>query len=127
MEVVEELSATAKGYKSYESWFLHIEEYTSNMKKNGRLRQQEEHAVTLATFHGAKGLEFDKVYLIDANEGIIPYKKAVLDKDIEEERRLFYVGMTRAKNVLKVCYVDTFNDKAVTMSRFIQEVMKNGD
>ena len=127
MDVVEELSATAKGYKSYEAWLMHIEEYTANLKKNGKLQQSMEHAVTLATFHGAKGLEFDKVYLIDANEGIIPYKKAVLDKDIEEERRLFYVGMTRAKNALRVCYVAALNDKTVSPSRFIQEVIKNDD
>ena len=97
------------------------------MKKNGKLQQSMEHAVTLATFHGAKGLEFDNVYLIDANEGIIPYKKAVLDKDIEEERRLFYVGMTRAKNALRVCYASALNDKTVSPSRFIQEVIKNDD
>ncbi len=44
-----------------------------------------------------KGLEYDNVYIIDVNEGIMPYKKAVLDNEVEEERRMFYVGMTRAK------------------------------
>ena len=62
-------------------------------------------AVTLATLHSAKGLEFERVYLIDVNEGMTPYKKAVLEPDIEEERRLFYVGMTRAKEKLTLCAV----------------------
>lgn len=123
MDVIEELSATAKGYKSYRDWFLHIEEYTGKMKKMSQLRNEAEHAITLATLHGSKGLEFDNVYLIDVNEGIIPYKKAVLDKDVEEERRLFYVGMTRARNDLKVCYVAAFNDKTTEPSRFINEVI----
>ncbi len=127
MDVIEELSATAKGYKSYKDWFLHIEEYTGKMKKMSQLRNETEHAITLATLHGSKGLEFDNVYLIDVNEGIIPYKKAVLDKDVEEERRLFYVGMTRARNDLKVCYVAAFNDKTTEPSRFINEVIKNDD
>lgn len=61
--------------------------------------------MTFATLHSAKGLEFTKVYLIDVNEGVMPYKKAVLKQDVEEERRLFYVGMTRAKESLTICSV----------------------
>lgn len=45
--------------------------------------------MVLATLHSSKGLEFEKVFLIDVNEGITPYKKAVLQPDMEEERRLF--------------------------------------
>ena len=48
--------------------------------------------------HSSKGLEFDIVFIIDANEGVCPHKKAILDEDIEEERRMFYVAMTRAKS-----------------------------
>ena len=78
-------------------------------------------AVTLATLHSSKGLEFENVYIIDANEGIMPYKKAVLEKDIEEERRLFYVGMTRAKTSLSVYSVKSVNDKSAQASRFVRE------
>ena len=49
------------------------------------------------------------------------YKKAVLDKDIEEERRLFYVGMTRAKTRLSIYSVKSINDKNASISRFVQE------
>ena len=78
-------------------------------------------AVTLATLHSSKGLEFESVFIIDANEGIMPYKKSVLPKDIEEERRLFYVGMTRAISNLTICSVKTVHNKDAEVSRFVEE------
>lgn len=51
----------------------------------------------------------------------MPYKKAVLEKDIEEERRLYYVGMTRAKKELTICSVKNMNDKSIEVSRFVAE------
>lgn len=48
--------------------------------------------------HSAKGLEFPIVYILDANEGITPHSRAMLDEDMEEERRLFYVAMTQCKD-----------------------------
>ena len=57
------------------------------------------------TMHAAKGLEFDTVFIVQANEGRIPYKKSLKEMGEEEERRLFYVAMTRAKDVLKITYV----------------------
>ena len=77
--------------------------------------------VTLMTLHSAKGLEYENVYLIDVNEGVMPYKKAVLDQDIEEERRMFYVGMTRAKKYLHLFSVKQMNQKDADISRFIAE------
>ena len=61
---------------------------------------------------------------MDANEGITPYKKAVLDSDIEEERRLFYVAMTRAKDFLHICYVKERYGTEVKVSRFVEEIIK---
>ena len=55
------------------------------------------------------------------NEGSIPYKKAVLTESLEEERRLFYVGMTRAKKELMLCYVRRQYDKERAPSRFLEE------
>ena len=51
-----------------------------------------------------RGLEFDTVFMIQCNEGVIPYKKAKLDAELEEERRMFYVAMTRAKRKLIISY-----------------------
>ena len=68
--------------------------------------------------------EYDNVYLIDVNEGVMPYKKAVLDEEIEEERRMFYVGMTRAKKNLHLFSVKQLNQKDADLSRFIAESQK---
>jgi DNA helicase-2/ATP-dependent DNA helicase PcrA len=121
-DVLEELQQTAKGFKSYETWMVHIEEYVRNLKQMAEKSKENTDAVTLATLHSSKGLEFEHVYLLDANEGITPYKKAVLTPDIEEERRLFYVGMTRAKEQLTICYVASINDKSMEASRFLKEM-----
>jgi DNA helicase-2/ATP-dependent DNA helicase PcrA len=55
----------------------------------------------------------------------MPYKKAVLEPEIEEERRLFYVGMTRAKEHLTICYVASINDKSMEASRFLKEMQED--
>ena len=97
------------------------EESMSTMPENFEDGNSNEDAVVLATLHSSKGLEFEKVFLIDVNEGITPYKKAVLQPDMEEERRLFYVGMTRAKRSLTLCSVKTLHNKKVELSRFLKE------
>ena len=76
------------------------------------------------TMHGAKGLEFDTVFVIGANEKIMPYKKAETVDEIEEERRLFYVAMTRAKKRLVISYTKEKNGKKMEASRFVGEVLK---
>ena len=121
-EVADEILAGAKGYQSFTEWFSHIEDYRQQLKKLAQEKRAVKDAVTFATLHSAKGLEFTKVYLIDANEGIMPYKKAVLQPDIEEERRLFYVGMTRAKESLTICSVKRMRGKEMEVSRFVGEV-----
>jgi len=68
----------------------------------GKERQKPEPGVTLMTMHGSKGLEFERVFLPDVNEGIIPGKNVITESAIEEERRLLYVAMTRAKEELNI-------------------------
>ncbi|MFQ9151680.1 MAG: 3'-5' exonuclease [Blautia sp.] len=60
--------------------------------------------MTLTTLHSSKGLEFPVVFIVDINEGTIPHRKATLEADLEEERRMFYVGMTRARERLHLYY-----------------------
>ena len=55
------------------------------------------------TFHASKGLEFPVVFILDVNEGVVPHRKAGTREEREEERRMFYVAMTRAKEELHVC------------------------
>lgn len=124
IEIYDNIEESAKPFKTYGAWFEYIDSYTEKI----RLRQTDQNkiqqeGVVLSTMHSAKGLEYEAVFLIDVNEGIIPYQKAVLDEDIEEERRMFYVAMTRAKRFLDIYYVKERNGKDLDPSRFIQEIL----
>jgi DNA helicase-2/ATP-dependent DNA helicase PcrA len=120
-EMADEIQSSAKGYRTLEEWYEHIDAYCKELKRQSMDRNRKREGVTLATLHSAKGLEFERVYLIDACEGITPYRKAQLEPDIEEERRLFYVGMTRASRQLTICSVKTFHNRRMEPSRFIRE------
>lgn len=123
-DVLSEIEEAAKPFASIEDWFVHVQEYTEMLRLKERQRSLKQEGVRLMTIHAAKGLEFDTVFLIEANEGRIPYKKAKTEKETEEERRLFYVAMTRAKDLLKICYVKTKNGKEVSPSRFVEELLE---
>lgn len=82
--------------------------------------------VHIMTYHASKGLEFDTVFLPDCNEGNIPYRKSSTPEQIEEERRLFYVAMTRAKERLHIWYLDGEKDRRHLVSRFVREA-KGGE
>ena len=120
-DVIEELHASAKEYNNFNAWFLHIEEYAEELEKIRQQKQKQREGVVLATLHSAKGLEFEHVYIVDVNEGVMPYKKATLEQEIEEERRLFYVGMTRARKDLHLFSTKQVNHKDEEVSRFIRE------
>lgn len=80
-------------------------------------------ALTLSTFHSAKGLEFRRVFMIDLVKGIIPSEEDEMDiMMLEEARRLFYVGMTRAKERLELLSYREANGKSKEDSRFLNEV-----
>lgn len=108
--VLEEIWQNSKGYGTIKEWFEHIESYGKMLKEQNK-KNGEKEGVNLMTMHAAKGLEFDTVFVIEANEGSCPYKKAIADEEIEEERRLFYVAMTRAKRKLVISYVKEKNGK----------------
>ena len=122
IRMLERLSLdAAREYKTYDAWFDHIENYTKELQEFYRVQNQNPNSVALATLHSAKGLEYENVYIIDVNEGVMPYKKAVLEPEVEEERRMFYVGMTRAKKNLHLFSVRQLNHKDAEISRFIKE------
>lgn len=78
--------------------------------------------VSLHTFHGAKGLEWDTVYILDVNEGITPSKKVKNEAALEEERRMFYVAMTRARHRLFLCAIKRSNNTLLYPSRYLLEL-----
>ena len=122
--VLEEIWQNSKGYGTIKEWFEHIESYGKMLKEQNK-KNGEKEGVNLMTMHAAKGLEFDTVFVIEANEGSCPYKKATADEEIEEERRLFYVAMTRAKRKLVISYVKEKNGKDLLPSRFVSELLFN--
>ncbi|MDY2628424.1 MAG: ATP-dependent helicase [Lachnospiraceae bacterium] len=123
LDILDEIQEASKEFDSYEEWLLHIESYQRELKEQAADRNRRGEGVVLSTMHASKGLEYDTVYIIDANEGITPHEKAVLDEDIEEERRLFYVAMTRAKNRLLICCTREKFHKAQEPSMFIREFL----
>lgn len=122
IEVLDELQDGARAFRTYEEWFAHMEEYTGELKRQKKQQETMTKCVSLATLHSAKGLEYKNVHILDVNEELMPYKKAVLDADLQEERRMFYVGITRAKENLYIHSVKKYNGREVDVSRFVEEM-----
>ena len=120
-EILNELEASAAEFATYADWKKHIEEYSEALKKKTAEHKEKESGVGLLTFHSAKGMEFDTVFIIDASEDYTPYWQAATSAEIEEERRMFYVALTRAKNRLFVLHADDRFGKKREPSRFIRE------
>lgn len=122
-EVIEWVQKDATSYRSMEEWLLSLTErrqkITERNKKSsvdvgqaGEEGESKEDRVTVLTMHGAKGLEYDNVFLPGINEGTVPYGKLLSKEEEEEERRIFYVAMTRAKSRLEISYVENGREKA---------------
>jgi len=115
--------------------FSDMEAFMDYLKKDGLYGEfsREENGQTtiegevkLLTMHGAKGLEFDVVYLPDLAEGNVPHHRSKTEAGIEEERRLFYVAMTRAKEKLCLFYPLDGEASGKKPSRFLN-ILKNAD
>ncbi len=121
-EVLDELQAAAADFKTYDQWFDHIASYNEELKRQNKERMDMKEGVELCTMHSSKGLEYKVVIIISANEGITPYQKAHLPEDMEEERRLFYVAMTRAKDNLHIFAMRERFGRGIELSRFLGEI-----
>ncbi len=124
LEVLSDLQESAREYHTYDEWFVYIEKYTEEMEQLKKRQQEVRDGVHLTTMHSSKGLEYEKVFILDAAEGITPYKKAVLEPDLEEERRMFYVAMTRAKKELTICWTKKVGSHEKKPSRFLEEMQE---
>lgn len=120
---LDELQELSKQYKTFAEWFEGIDAYRIAFQEQVQKTKQEKHGITVTTMHSAKGLEYEVVFLIEANEGMTPYKKAVKPEEIEEERRMFYVAMTRAKHHLHIYDVKEYFNRELVPSRFLSEIV----
>ena len=129
----------AKGIRPFEltqfkQSFLRFDKYTDSLKKAlayiGYLLQHEYYdpsadRVTLMTIHASKGLEFKSVFLAGFEEGIIPIVRPGSETNIEEEKRLLYVAMTRAANLLQLIRTRSRAKKPTKISRFEKMIVKD--
>lgn len=122
LEIVDEITETAKDTEDFRMFGQRLEEMSQQMKEQSQTIQNHQKAVTLTTFHSAKGLEFEAVFLPSMAEGVLPYEKSKEGAWLEEERRLCYVGVTRTKDRLYLSFAKNRYDKPVKPSRFLQEM-----
>lgn len=122
-EIADEITQTAKDMQTIEEYTAKIQELSEKIKQSNKKRvSPSENAVTLSTMHSAKGLEFDAVFIPTIVEGLVPHERSKTPEEIEEERRLFYVAVTRAKDYLCISEVKTRYEKETKQSLFLQEL-----
>lgn len=121
-EHLDELQERAAIFDTLEEWIYAIEHFDENLEI---ARNRAGDCIQLVTMHASKGLEWKIVIIPDLNEGVVPHKKVVTQDELEEERRMFYVALTRAKENVFLFYVQSENEKGRSgnflPSRFIQE------
>ncbi|MBR1572797.1 MAG: ATP-dependent helicase [Lachnospiraceae bacterium] len=120
--LVENMKHVLSGARNLQEIISRYEMARDFMSKKIGDSYQEASGVNLYTFHGSKGLEFRNVYIMDCNEGVAPSHKAVSVKAIEEERRMFYVAITRAKENLTLVVPKNYKGETLVKSRFIGEM-----
>ena len=129
-ELLEWLRADAGRFASVKEWRAAQEEHTKALEqgnniRNGREQKDTDAVIRLMTVHGAKGLEFDTVIIADCNESVFPHGRLLEETEVEEERRVFYVAMTRAKENLELLYLIGTRDRPRLPSRFLNPLLKS--
>lgn len=129
-ELLDWLKADAARFTDAMEWKVAQEEHTrileqGRIERNGREPKNTETNVRLLTVHGAKGLEFDTVIIADCNETVFPHGRLQGEAEVEEERRIFYVAMTRAKENLELLYLTGTKDRPRLPSRFLNPLLKD--
>ncbi|MGL5347714.1 MAG: ATP-dependent helicase [Peptostreptococcaceae bacterium] len=127
IEILNELESSATHFKTIQEYLEHIDRVKSELVDNKNNKTTD--GVIFTTMHSAKGLEFKNVYIIGANEGTIPHEKSYDLEDeesrlaqIEEERRLMYVAITRAEENLCISSPTNKYGKKAAKSRFIDDI-----
>jgi len=129
--ILDKTAAEARQYPNAAEWLSFTETSRTESRNENSVRikrpdmtqkpGEKPEAVTVSTYHGVKGLEYHTVFLPSLNEGLVPDKKAVTPEEIEEERRLFYVAVTRASDCLHLSWTEERRGKQSAVSRFVEE------
>lgn len=115
--ILEEIQMQAQRFRTLNEWISYID--TLQVKEGENVQ-----GVNVITMHSAKGLEFEAVFIPDANQGLIPSARAIRQQEIEEERRLFYVAMTRTKRYLHIYGMRQNLGNKLEMSQFVGEALQ---
>lgn len=125
-DVLDEMQEMTRDKKSIPEFLSFVENYGDTLEEirqeHKKQQVKEEPGVSLMTMHASKGLEFPVVFVPTLNEDIVPYRKAVQEGNLEEERRMLYVAMTRAKTYLHLSFVKERFHKEAEPSPFLYEI-----
>lgn len=120
-DVLDEYEMSTTSFSTIARFLSHIDEVSSKIA-DCRSKRGSADGVALSTIHGAKGLEFSCVFVSGVIEGLLPHKKSLqTGEGIEEERRIFYVAITRAKDMLYISAPKRYHGKHTNESRFFNE------
>ena len=124
---LEQLVQECSKFNTLEQWINSIDSAQNSEGQNFGKKSSGEggtnNRINIMTMHGSKGLEFKAVFIVDANQGIIPTSKALRERDFEEERRLFYVAITRAIDYLNIYAVEERLGCPIEVSMFVEEML----
>ena len=127
LKQLEQLVQECSKFNKLEQWINSIDSAQNSEGQNFGKKSSGEggtnNRINIMTMHGSKGLEFKAVFIVDANQGIIPTSKALRERDFEEERRLFYVAITRAIDYLNVYAVEERLGCPIEESMFVEEML----
>lgn len=127
LKQLEQLVQECSKFNTLEQWINSIDSAQNSEGQNFGKKSSGEggtnNRINIMTMHSSKGLEFKAVFIVDANQGIIPTSKALRERDFEEERRLFYVAMTRAIDYLNVYAVEERLGCPIEVSMFVEEML----
>lgn len=124
-KILDDLEEEASKFPSITVFLEHMkkEEENSSSVRSNILRKSPEDAINLMTIHASKGLEFEAVFIPDCIDSIIPGKNSSSLYETEEERRVLYVAMTRAKTFLQISCTEKIRNKKALPSRFLKPLM----
>ena len=127
LKQLEQLVQECSKFNTLEQWINSIDSAQNSEGQNFGKKSSGEggtnNRINIMTMHSSKGLEFKAVFIVDANQGIIPTSKALRERDFEEERRLFYVAITRAIDYLNVYAVEERLGCPIEVSMFVEEML----